>query len=87
MLPKLAVPIRAAVAAPSGATVAAAAATLGGSLGEILSDDPRLPQISAILDERIRPALAGDGDGWRLLNWKTTSSQSATRGLRQLSNT
>jgi Fe-S cluster biogenesis protein NfuA len=28
-----------------------------------MSDDPRLIRINEILDERIRPALAGDG-GW-----------------------
>lgn len=61
LLPRLAVPIRAA-AAVSGAP-ATVGASLGGPLGAMLSDDPRLPKISAILDERIRPALAGDG-GW-----------------------
>ena len=35
----------------------------GGALGAVLSDDPRLLRINEILDERIRPALAGDG-GW-----------------------
>ena len=28
-----------------------------------MSDDPRLTKINEILDEKIRPALAGDG-GW-----------------------
>jgi len=67
LLPKLAVPIRAASAAQGGAMAAAAAAggagALGGALGAMLSDDPRLLRINEILDERIRPALAGDG-GW-----------------------
>lgn len=64
LLPRLAVPIRAAeaVTAASGAAVAAAAG-VGGALGALMSDDPRLVQINEILDERIRPALAGDG-GW-----------------------
>ena len=64
ILPELAVPIRAAdgvavsngngnVAAAVGGAIAAAAA----------SDDPKLREIEAILDERIRPYLAGDG-GW-----------------------
>lgn len=67
LLPKLAVPIRAAEAAQGGAVAAAAAANgtgaLGGALGAVMSDDPRLLRINEILDEKIRPALAGDG-GW-----------------------
>ena len=68
LLPRLAVPIRAADAVSNGAAAAAAAAgvgaaSLGGALGAVLSDDPRLVRINEILDERIRPALAGDG-GW-----------------------
>ncbi|HEV2707070.1 MAG TPA: NifU family protein [Pyrinomonadaceae bacterium] len=68
LLPRLAVPIRAAasVTAAAGAAAAAgagAAAGMGGALGAVLSDDPRLVRINEILDERIRPALAGDG-GW-----------------------
>ncbi|HZH29400.1 MAG TPA: NifU family protein [Pyrinomonadaceae bacterium] len=66
LLPRLAVPIRAAEAAQGGAAAAAAAAgagALGGALGAVLSDDPRLLRINEILDEKIRPALAGDG-GW-----------------------
>ncbi len=59
LLPKLAAPIRAAEAV----TGASAAAAVGGSIAIAVSDDPRLEQINAILDERIRPALAGDG-GW-----------------------
>lgn len=65
LLPKLAVPIRAAEAAQGGAVAAAAAGAgaLGGALGAMMSDDPRLLRINEILDEKIRPALAGDG-GW-----------------------
>lgn len=65
LLPRLAVPIRAAEAATAVANGAAAAAVagVGGALGAIMSDDPRLARINEILDERIRPALAGDG-GW-----------------------
>jgi Fe-S cluster biogenesis protein NfuA len=63
LLPKLAVPIRAAEAAQGGATAAAGAGALGGTLGALISDDPRLVRINEILDEKIRPALAGDG-GW-----------------------
>jgi len=63
LLPRLAVPIRAAEAATSNGAAAAAAAGVGGALGALMSDDPRLLRINEILDERIRPALAGDG-GW-----------------------
>lgn len=66
LLPKLAVPIRAAGAATQEtgvASAAAASAGVGGALGAMMSDDPRLLKINEILDERIRPALAGDG-GW-----------------------
>jgi len=59
LLPKLAVPIRAAEAVVAGNHPA----TNGDTAATIVSDDPRLEQINAILDERIRPALAGDG-GW-----------------------
>ena len=66
LLPRPAVPIRAAAGAQGGAAMAAAAAgagALGGALGAVLSDDPRLLRINEILDERIRPYLAADG-GW-----------------------
>lgn len=67
LLPRLAVPIRAAESASAGSDGAAAAAAavtgVGGALGALMSDDPRLIRINEILDERIRPALAGDG-GW-----------------------
>jgi len=39
------------------------ASAIGGSIAVAVSDDPRLTQINEILDEKIRPALAGDG-GW-----------------------
>ena len=58
LLPALAVPIRAAEAV-NGA--AAAAAAVGGPIATVASDDPRLLQINEILDEKVRPALMGDG--------------------------
>ncbi len=58
LMPQLAVPIRAAES-----TAHAAAASVGGALAAVVSDDPRLMRINEILDEKIRPALAGDG-GW-----------------------
>ncbi len=59
LLPALAVPIRAAEAVNGGA--AAAAAAVGGPIAAVASDDPRLLQINEILDEKVRPALMGDG--------------------------
>ena len=60
LLPALAVPIRAAEAVNSSA-VAAAAAAVGGPIAALTSDDPRLLRINEILDEKVRPALMGDG--------------------------
>ena len=59
LLPTLAVPIRAAEAVNSSA--AAAAAAVGGPIAALTSDDPRLLRINEILDEKVRPALMGDG--------------------------
>ena len=58
LLPALAVPIRAAEAVNSAA---AAAAAVGGPIAALTSDDPRLLRINEILDEKVRPALMGDG--------------------------
>ena len=58
LLPALAVPTRAAEAVSSAA---AAAAAVGGPIAAVASDDPRLLRINEILDERVRPALMGDG--------------------------
>ena len=64
ILPDLAVPIRAADAvASTNGNAKGAAATVGGSIAAAASDDPKLAQINELLDERIRPYLAGDG-GW-----------------------
>lgn len=60
LLPALAVPIRAAEAV-SVSAAAAAAAAVGGSIAAVTSDDPRLLRINEILDEKVRPALMGDG--------------------------
>jgi Fe-S cluster biogenesis protein NfuA len=61
LLPALAVPIRAAESATANSNGAAEA--IGGAIAAAVSDDPRLVRINEILDEKIRPALAGDG-GW-----------------------
>ena len=67
LLPRLAVPIRAAegVGANGGSSQPQApqAEGVGGHLGALLSDDPRLLRINEMLDEKIRPYLASDG-GW-----------------------
>ena len=59
LLPALAVPIRAADAVNGAAATAAAA--VGGPIAAVTSDDPRLLKINEILDEKVRPALMGDG--------------------------
>jgi Fe-S cluster biogenesis protein NfuA len=59
LLPALAVPIRAAEAVNGAA--AAAAAAVGVPIAAVASDDPRLLRINEILDEKVRPALMGDG--------------------------
>jgi Fe-S cluster biogenesis protein NfuA len=58
LLPTLAVPIRAAEAVNSPSDVGAA---VGGSIAAVTSDDPRLARINEILDDKVRPALMGDG--------------------------
>lgn len=61
VLPAIAVPIRA--AEPVARTNGNNAAAIGGAVAAAMSDDPKLREIEALLDERIRPYLAGDG-GW-----------------------
>jgi NFU1 iron-sulfur cluster scaffold homolog, mitochondrial len=64
ILPDLAVPIRAADSVSSSNGNGSAAAAVGGAIAAAAAtDDPKLREIEAILDERIRPYLAGDG-GW-----------------------
>ena len=71
LLPKLAVPIRAAESVTSSSAAAAAAgAAVGGSLAAVTSDDPRLLRINEILDEKVRPALMGDGGYLEILGLK-----------------
>lgn len=60
MLRKLAEPIRSAPAASEVAAVAAAPVALPG-------ENPLLDQINAVLDEKIRPGLAGDGGGLEII--------------------
>src|SRR5258708_5239222 len=59
LLPVLAVPIRAAESVIAAGAAAAAAG--GGAMAAVTSDDPRLLRINEILDEKVRPALMGDG--------------------------
>jgi NFU1 iron-sulfur cluster scaffold homolog, mitochondrial len=64
ILPDLAVPIRAAESVGSSNGNGGAAAAVGGAIASAASaDDPKVREIEAILDDRIRPYLAGDG-GW-----------------------
>ncbi len=69
LLPALAVPIRAAEAVAGGAAAAAAAA-VGGPIAALTSDDPRLLRINEILDEKVRPALMGDGGYLEIMGLK-----------------
>jgi NFU1 iron-sulfur cluster scaffold homolog, mitochondrial len=74
LLPALAVPIRAASSAasqtPDEAAAATAAAGVGGAIAAVMSDDPRLTRINEILDDKVRPALAGDGGYLEVLGLK-----------------
>ena len=64
ILPTLAVPIRAAESVkPSNGNGNGAAEKIGGAIAAAVSDDPKIAEINALLDERIRPYLASDG-GW-----------------------
>ena len=63
ILPLLAVPIRAAEGLAITQTNGNAASSIGGAIAAAASDDPKVRMIEALLDERIRPYLAGDG-GW-----------------------
>jgi Fe-S cluster biogenesis protein NfuA len=63
ILPLLAVPIRAADAVASRNGNGGAADSVGGAIAAAASDDPKIAEISSLLDERIRPYLASDG-GW-----------------------
>lgn len=70
MLPQLAIPIRATESTTSAPNTSADASSLGGSLAAVMSDDPRLVQINEILDEKVRPALMGDGGYLEVLGIK-----------------
>ena len=63
ILPDLAVPIRAAESVASNGSGGAAAAVGGAIASAASADDPKVREIEALLDDRIRPYLAGDG-GW-----------------------
>lgn len=67
LLPTLAVPIR---AAESAAAASPNGAQVGGAIAAVMSDDPRLLRINEILDEKVRPALAGDGGYLEIIGLK-----------------
>lgn len=69
LLPALAVPIRAADSVGAAPQVAAAA-SVGGSIAAVTSDDPRLLRINEILDEKVRPYLISDGGYLEILALK-----------------
>jgi Fe-S cluster biogenesis protein NfuA len=66
ILPALAVPIREAESVKStngNGNGTSPAQAVGGAIAAAAADDPKIAQINELLDERIRPYLAGDG-GW-----------------------
>ena len=66
ILPVIAVPIREAESvkpANGNGNGRSSAQAVGGAIAAAAADDPKLVQINELLDERIRPYLAGDG-GW-----------------------
>jgi Fe-S cluster biogenesis protein NfuA len=66
ILPVIAVPIREAESVKSSngnGNSRRSAQAVGGAIAAAAADDPKLVQINELLDERIRPYLAGDG-GW-----------------------
>ncbi len=69
LLPQLAVPIRAAEST-ANAGAPGEQSSIGGPLGALLSDDPRLVRINEILDEKVRPALMMDGGYLEVLGIK-----------------
>jgi Fe-S cluster biogenesis protein NfuA len=69
LLPALAVPIRAAESVAPGSGNGAATA-VGGAIAAVTSDDPRLLKINEILDEKVRPYLAGDGGYLEIIDLK-----------------
>jgi NFU1 iron-sulfur cluster scaffold homolog, mitochondrial len=77
LLPALAVPIRATEAVN---TPAAAAAAVGGAIAAATSDDPRLARINDILDEKVRPALMGDGGYLEIIDLKENTLQIRYQG-------
>jgi len=71
LLPRLAVPIRAAesVAKPETAVAAAAGVeAVGGAIAAVMNEDPRVARINEILDEKVRPYLAADGGYLEILS-------------------
>ncbi len=68
LLPKLAVPIREAPSAAESPMPPAAAGGDGASAQPFVDDDDLLERINAVLDEKIRPGLAGDGGGLEIIS-------------------
>ena len=68
LLPALAVPIRA--AEPVTASSSPDTSAVGGAIAAVTSDDPRLLRINELLDEKVRPYLAGDGGYLEILGLK-----------------
>ncbi|MBA2379207.1 MAG: NifU family protein [Blastocatellia bacterium] len=63
ILPRLAIPIRAAETVARTNGNGSAASSVGGAIAAAASGDPKIAEINDLLDDRIRPYLASDG-GW-----------------------
>ena len=70
LLPELAVPIRAAESVAAAPANGNGAASVGGAIAAVTSDDPRLLKINEILDEKVRPYLMGDGGYLEIIDLK-----------------
>lgn len=68
LLPKLAEPIRSAPAATESSAPETAAGADASAGAPVVDDEEMLGRINAVLDERIRPGLAGDGGGLQVLS-------------------
>lgn len=68
LLPKLAAPIREAAAASAQSAAAEPGAAAAAGVETYADDEELLVRINEVLDEKIRPGLAGDGGGLQVIS-------------------
>jgi Fe-S cluster biogenesis protein NfuA len=68
LLPKLAAPIREAPAMSAQAAAAVDSGARGAAVAAYADDEELLERINEVLDDRIRPGLAGDGGGLEIIS-------------------